>query len=254
MKTFFKTFFAVIVANIVLAGILFLFIAAFGASIKEGKKPDIHKGTYLVVDIYGEVLEYNPPESFPESIIGEEPETAHRILTNLEKARVDDRIKGVIVKISSVNGLGLGMVEEIRGEIQKLRNAGKPVYAYSDGLDSKSLFLTAACDSVFMPPPASLYYVGFGRTVPYAKGMLQKLGIKADLHKIAEYKSAAELVMRDDMSKEAREMYNWILDDIWEMQMAALTEELGISEEKLVEDMEYAIFTADEAKEAGFID
>lgn len=254
MKSSIKTFFTVLLANVVLAVILFVFIAAVVTGIKAGKKPDVDKGTYLVVDIYGDVMMYDPPQSFPMSVIGDSPETIHRILTNLEKARADDRIEGVIMKISSVNGLGMGMAQEIRGEIQKLRAAGKPVYAYSDGLDGRALYLAAACDSVFMPTSATLLYVGFGRTVPYAKGLLEKLGIKADMHKIADYKSAAELIMRENMSKEAREMRTWIYDDIWEMRMAALTEELGIPEEKLVEHMEYAIFTADEAAEAGLID
>lgn len=254
MKSFIKTFFAVLVANVVLAALLFVFIVAFGASMKAGKKPDIKKGSYLVIDIYGDVMSYDPPQSFPESIIGDKPETLHRILANLEKARADDRIAGVIMKLSSSNGLGMGMVEEIRGEIHKLREAGKPVYAYSDALDRQTMFLAAACDSVFMPPPANLFFVGFGRTVYYAKGMLEKLGIKADLHRIADYKSAAELVTRENMSKEAREMYTWILQDLWEMHMASFTEELGIPEEKLVEHMEFAIFTAEEAQEAGFID
>jgi len=254
MKDFIKTFFAVMVANVVLAALLFVFVAAFGASMKAGKKPDIKQGTYLVIDIYGEVMSYHPPQSFPESILGDEPETLHRILTNLEKARADERIAGVVVKLSSSNGMGMGMVDEIRGEIHKLRDAGKPVYAYSDGLDRQTMFLAAACDSVFMPPPAVLGFVGFGRTMPYAKGMLDKLGIRTELHKIKDYKSAAELVTRENMSAEAREMNKWIMDDLWEMQMAAFTKELGIPEEKLVEHMNYAIFEADEALEAGFID
>lgn len=254
MKSFFKTFFAVLVANVVLAALLFVFIAVVGASMKAGKTPDVEEGSYLVVDIYGEVLAYDPPQNFPESLIGNDPETIHRILTNLEKARADERIEGVIVKLSSTNGLGMGMVQEIRGEIGKLREAGKPVYAYADGLDRKTLFLAAACDSVFMPPPATLYFVGIGRTVPYAKGLLDKLGINAEIHKIADYKSAAELVTRTNMSPEAREMYTWIIEDLWDMQMTAVTEGRGISAETLREHMEYALFTADEARDAGLID
>jgi protease-4 len=254
MKDFIKTFFAVLVANVILMALLFIFVAALGASLKEGKKPEIKKGSYLVIDIYGEVMEYQPPQTFPESVIGGKPETLHRILGDLEKARADERIAGVIMKLSTNNGLGLGMVEEIRREIDKLRGEGRPVYAYADGLDRNMLFLAAACDSVFMPPPGTLVLVGMGRTVPYAKDMLEKLGIKADIHKIAQYKSAAELVTRDNMSKDAREMYNWIIKDLWDVQMTALSDDLGISQDSLVANMDYAIFTADEAQKAGLVD
>jgi protease-4 len=254
MKNFLKTFFAVFVANVVLVGILFIFMAGFGASMMAGEKPDVEKGSYLVVDIYGDVLAYDPPTSFPESVIGGKPETLHRVLSNLEKAGVDDRIEGVLLKVSPNNGLGMAMVEEIRGAIKKVQEAGKPVYAYADGYDRKCLFLAAACDSIFIAPPGTVTYIGYGQVRPYAKGLLEKLGIRANLHQIADYKSAAELVTRRDMSPEAREMINWIMDDVWEMEMGALTEELGMSEEQLVEHMEYAIFMSDEAKEAGLID
>jgi len=254
MKNFIKTFFAVLVANIILVALLFVFVAGIGASMKAGKKPEIKDGTYLVIDIYGDIMAYDPPQSIPESLIGDKPETLHRILSNLEKARVDDRIAGVIFKLSRNNGLGMGMIEEIRGEIGKIREAGKPVYAYGDGLDRQTILLASACDSIFLPPPGEVYFVGFGRTAMYTKGLLEKLGIRADLHKIADYKSAAEMIVRKDMSPEAREMYTWILEDVWEVAMGAVSEGRGLSEEKLVEHMGFAIFTADQAVEAGLID
>jgi protease-4 len=254
MKTFFKTFFAVLMANVLLAALLFIFLAGIGASMKAGKKPDIKEHSYLVIDIYGGVLAYDPPESFPENVIGGKPETLHRILSNLEKAAADDRIAGVLFKLSANNDLGFAMVEEIRSAIKKVQQADKPVYAYSDNLDRKTLFLAAACDSIFMPPSGNFYYVGYASTVSYVKGTLEKLGITAHLHKIKDYKSAAEMVTRKDMSPEAREMRNWLMDDLWEMEMAAVTQERGLTEEKLVEHMEYALFTAQEAEDAGLVD
>ncbi len=254
MKSFIKTFFAVLVANIILVALVFVFVVGIGASMKAGKKPEVKEGSYLVIDIYGDIMAYDPPQNIPESLIGDKPETLHSILSNLEKARVDDRIAGVIFKLSRNNGLGLGMIEEIRGEILKIREAGKPVYAYSDGLEKKTVLLASACDSIFMPPPGEVYFVGLGMTVMYTKGLLDKLGIRSDIHKIADYKSAAEMVMRKNMSPEAREMRTWILEDIWELTMGAVSEGRGLSEEKLIECMEYAIFTAEEAVEAGLID
>ena len=254
MKSFLKTFFALLLANVILVAILFVFLAAFGASMKAGKKTEVKDESYLVIDIYGDVLAYDPPESFPESLFGDKPETLHRILSNLEKARADDRIKGVLFKVSRHNGLGLAMIEEIRGEIGKLRGEGKPVYAYSDGLDRRSMFLAAACDSIFIAPAGELYYVGFGLVTNYIKGTLEKLDIDAHIHRIKDYKSAAEVITRKNMSPEAREMRLWIMEDLWRAEMAAVTRDLAISEETLIEHMEYAIFTAEEAKEAGFVD
>ncbi|MFQ5512017.1 MAG: signal peptide peptidase SppA [Candidatus Krumholzibacteriia bacterium] len=249
MKGFIKSFFASLLA------IVFLFVVIIGAAALKGReKPKVKDGSYLVVDIYGEILPYNPPDDLVAEVFGGEPETLQRILGNLEKAALDDRIKGVIMKVSSSNTLGYASMEEIRHRIHAVRDAGKKVFAYADNLDRKGLFLASACDSIFMPPTSELFFAGFGLTRSYVRGTLDKLGIEPNIHKIDEYKSAAELVLRKDMSPEAREMINWIYDDFWDVQMQALSDERGIPRERLVELMDYALFIAHEARDAGLID
>jgi protease-4 len=249
MKGFIKSFFASLLA------VVFLVAVVIGvAALKGLEKPKIKDGSYLVIDIYGEILPYNPPEDLMAEIMGGAPETLQRILGNLEKVTEDDRITGVILKVSTNHTLGYASIEEIRNRIYDVRSAGKKVFAYADGLDRKGLFLAAACDSVFMPRTSELVFVGLGGTRAYVRGALDKLGIEPNLHKIDEYKSAAELVLRKDMSPEAREMINWIYDDIWDVHMQALSEERGIPRDKLVELMEYALFIAHEARDAGLID
>jgi protease-4 len=249
MKDFIKMFFASLIAILFLV----LFVVAV-VGIQSAKKPTIKEGSYLVIDVYGEILPYNPPDDIMAEIFGGEPETLHRILTNLEKAAVDDRIKGVIVKVSSNNSLGAASHEEIRRAIQQVRESGKKVYAFSDNLSRGSLFLASACDSIFMPLTSDVTFYGVGGTLMYFRGLLEKLDIRPNIHRIAEYKSAAEPVLRDDMSPETREMYTWLLDDLWDSQMQAISQDRGIARDKLIELMEFALFTTEQAKEAGLID
>ncbi len=249
MKGFIKSFFASLLA------ILFLIAVVIGAAALKGReKPKIKDGSYLIIDIYGEILPYNPPEDLMAEIMGGAPETLHRILGNLEKVTEDNRIEGVIIKISTNHTLGSASIEEFPNRIYDVRSTGKKVFAYADGLDRKGLFLAAACDSIFMPRASELFFAGFGGTRSYVRGALDKLGIEPNLHKIDEYKSAAEMVLRKDMSPETREMINWIYDDLWDVHMQALSEERGIPRDKLVELMEYALFIAHEARDAGLID
>lgn len=252
--SFIKTLFAVLVANIVLCALIFAALMIAGVAMKVAQKPKVEKGSYLVVDIYGEVQEYDPPESIMSDIIGDHPETLHRILGNLEKASVDDRVKGVILKVSSNNTLGYAMIEEIRGAIARVEEAGKPVYAFSDRMDRKALFLASACDSIFMPEAGELELVGAGLVQGFVKGTLDKLGIRPNIHRIKDYKSAAEPVLRTDMSPETRAMLGWLIDDVWDVHLSAIAEDRGIAREKIVDDMNYALFTAEEAKKAGYVD
>src|SRR5678816_3815739 len=147
----------------------------------------IEKGSYLVVDIYGEIPPYDAPESISNSIFGRE-ETLTRILDNLEKATADKRIDGVIMKISDSNSLGMASTGELRDAIVKVQKAGKEVLAFSDGLDRNALYLASACDSIFMPEISDVSFTGMGEVDMFAKGTLQKLDVHENLHKIKDYK------------------------------------------------------------------
>lgn len=250
MKAFFRSFFASLLALVV---VVLMIVGIIGS--KADQKPKIEDHSYLVVDVYGDIIPYYPPDGIISEIIGGgEPETVHRILNNLEKAEVDDRIEGVVMKISSSNSLGAASTEEIRNAVKDVRDSGKKVYAFADALDRNSIYLASACDSIFVPRTAYINFIGIGGGVQFVKGTLEKLGIKPNIHKIDKYKSAAEMVLREDMSPEAREMRQWIMDDMWETAMSELSEDRGLSEEKLIDLMEHALFTAKEAKEAGLVD
>ena len=246
---FWKCFFATLCAFVVV-----VFVVAGIVASKSDSKKKIEAHSYLVVDIYGEIAEYDAPSGVMGEIIGGKPETLQRILSNLEKAAVDKKIDGVIFKISSSNSAGLAMLEEMRGAIKKVRAARKKVYAYTDSMDRKAFYLAAACDSIYAPPPAYITFMGMSAGSQHVKLMLAKLGIRPNLHQIREYKRAAEMVTRMDMSPEARENREWIMNECWDMMVQALKEDRGLTEEKMIELMRYGEFTAPEAKVAGLVD
>ena len=249
MKAFLRSFFASLLALVV---VIFIIFGVVGS--KSAKKPIIKDHSYLVVDIYGEIPAYDAPGGIMGEVLGGDSETLHRILSNLEKAAADKRIEGVIVKVSSSNTLGTAMAEEIRGALKKVRESGKPVYAFGDTFDRKTVYLASACDSIFMPPAGYMVFTGMGGSANFIKKTLDKLGIKPNLHQIREYKSAAEMMTRTESSPEAREMRQWMADEMWDMQIGAISEDRKLSEEKIVELMRHALFTPKEAAEAGLID
>ena len=249
MKAFLRSFFASLLALVV---VIFIIFGVVGS--KSAKKPIIKDHSYLVVDIYGEIPAYDAPGGIVGEVLGGDSETLHRILSNLEKAAADKRIEGVIVKVSSSNTLGTAMAEEIRGALKKVRESGKPVYAFGDTFDRKTVYLASACDSIFMPPAGYMVFTGMGGSANFIKKTLDKLGIKPNLHQIREYKSAAEMMTRTESSPEAREMRQWMADEMWDMQIGAISEDRKLSEDKIVELMRHALFTPKEAAEAGLID
>jgi len=252
MKSFLRSFFASLLALFVLFGFLFLISGFFFW--QSGKKDRIAGHSYLVIDIYGKVLEYDPAPDILNKLMGRDPLTLQAILSALEKAGADERISGVIFKLSSSNTAGEAMMQEIRQGVKRIRKAGKKVYAYADSIDRKTYFLASCCDSVFMPPTAPFTFLGFSAASEHIKGTLEKLGIKPDIHRIEDYKSAAEMVTRREMSPEAKENGAWILEERWEMFLQALEKDRGFSEEEILRLMRHAVFTAEEARQNRLID
>jgi protease-4 len=250
---FIKTVIAVLVAQFLLIGAMFFGLIVMSTLFSRDTAVHVKDGSWLVIDIFGEIPPYDEPESISSSIF-DEGETLTRILGNLDKAAADKRVDGVLLKISSSNSLGMASMGEIRDGIARVRAAGKKVFAFSDELDRDALYVASACDSIFMPEVADVFFTGYGAVDMFAKGTLDKLDVHQNLHKIKDYKTAAETLQRDSMSPEAKEMANWMIDEMWDMQLGAISRDRGVPLDSLEACMEVALFNAPEAKAAGLID
>jgi len=249
VKSFFVAFLGALLAIIVLV----LLVGSIGGYM-AGKQPAIEDRSWLIVEMYGDLLEYDPPGGIMSQLVDSDVETLQRILDNLEKAAVDDRIEGVIFKVAAGNSVGTAMLQEIRGAIRRVQDTDKKVLVWAESFDRQDYLLLAACDEVLVPPTAYIGFTGFSSETLHVKRAFDKLGIKPNIHKIKDYKSAAETVIREDMSEPAREMRGWIMDEMWETLLETLAADRGFDEEKIVELMQHAYFTADEALDSGLID
>ncbi len=246
MRSFLASFLALTVLVLAAVGLL---------AMKFGGETEIQDHSWLHLDLYGDVLEYDPPGGvMAQATGGAGGLTLQKILENLDKAAVDERIDGVLLQMSSSHNAGWGKLEEIRGAVARVQEAGKPVIGFADAIDAKTYYLAAICDSLYCPPAGYIMFNGFSRTSKHVKGTLEKLGIAPQVSAIRHYKAAAQLVTRDDLSPEAHKNMNWMIDEYWEMFCNALQKDRSFSEEQVIELMEYALFTPDEAVAAGMFD
>ena len=250
MKSFVRSFLASLLALMILVvGVAGLLASKFGGD------TEIQDHSWLHLDLYGEVLEYDPPGGVMSEVTGGGGGlTLQKILENLEKAAVDERIEGVLLQMSATHGAGWAKLEEIRGAVGRVQAAGKPVLGFADTMDSRTYYLASACDSLYCPPAGYIQFVGFSRTSTHVKGLLEKLGLSADVSAIRHYKAAAQLATREDLSPEAKKNMNWMLDEYWDMFCGALQRDRGMKEARVIELMQHAMFTPDEAVTAGLFD
>ncbi len=173
-----------------------------------------------MLDITGDIPDRRPARSF----FGPSTPTTFDYLTTLEKVRTDPEIRALVVRISDPQ-LGWGRREELRRGIIRVRESGKPVLAYLDGVVSNGeYYLATAADLVVAPPVSTLNVIGLRSEVTFAKRLLDKIGIVADLEHVGEYKNASDMLTRSEMSPEHREAVTSLLDDLdahWVNQLAS---------------------------------
>ena len=225
-----------------------------GVYLALNRSPEIPDRSWLVLDLYGELPEYAPPGDFPGTLMAGDTVSLQDLLDALDKAAVDDRIAGVLWKLSAANDAGWAKLQELRDATGRVRDAGKPVLAWADNLDLRTLFLAAACDSIYQPPGGYCELRGMMRQTDHLRRMLDKLGIEPHVSKIREYKSAAELVTETGMTPPAREQAQRLLDGRWEAVIATVARERPIDRAGLLALMAQGAQMPAEAAAAGAID
>ena len=132
------------------------------------------------------------------------------------RGREDDRVKAVALDLEGFIGGGQTAMSDLADALRRVRSAGKPVIAYSVGYGDDHYQLAAASSEVWLHPLGIVAIAGPGGSNPYFKGLLDKLGVTANVYRVGTYKSAVEPFIRTDMSPESRENYQAFGDALLE--------------------------------------
>jgi protease IV len=177
----------------------------------------------------------------------------HRLVERLDKAATDDRVKAVVVSIESPD-LGRARAEELRAAIGRIRKAGKPVAAQLVSGSPVHYVVAAACDTIAMPPAATLELTGVRAEMMFFKSLLDRLGVDAEILQVGEFKGAGEPFTRDGMSPQLRAQYESFIGDLYDQLVERVAADRRLAPEKVGELVDLGVFTPDAAKEAGLID
>jgi len=129
------------------------------------------------------------------------------LIAAMDKARDDGRVKAVALDLSGFTGGGATAIGDLAEAVRRVRAAGKPVVAYGVGYTDDSYALASAASEIWLNPLGGVLISGPGGSNLYYKGLLDKLGITANVYRVGTYKSAVEPYIRNDMSPEARQNY-----------------------------------------------
>lgn len=136
------------------------------------------------------------------------------ILTRINVAKTDDKIKGIYLDLSSVTS-SFATLEEIRNALIDFKSSKKFIIAYSEYYSQSSYYLASTADKIYLYPEGLLDFAGMSSQSIFFKGALDKLGIEAQVIKVGTYKSAVEPYILDKMSPANREQVTSFLGSIY---------------------------------------
>lgn len=195
-----------IVGIIMLAG-----IAAAGQTPKEVKD-----NTVFVLKLSG-VLEERAKTDFMGQLTGQVSENIglDDILRSIDKAKKNDKIKGIYIKAGMFASDSPASSKAIRRKLEEFRKSGKWIVAYADDYTQTTYYICSVADRVFLNPQGMLDWHGLAAQPMFYKDLLAKFGVKFQLAKVGKYKSMPEMMTADGMSEPNREQVTVYLNGIW---------------------------------------
>jgi len=157
------------------------------ATKKPADKPAAKKATSVAHIKLSGSMEEKAPSTDP--LLGQiGGETFKMKIDRIKKVRNDSTVQALLLEINGVTA-GFGQVNEITQAIAYVRSGGKKVFAHIESGSSKDYLIGLACDDVCVPEAAWLMLTGLRLEATFYKGLLEKLGIKADFLQMGDFKA-----------------------------------------------------------------
>ena len=233
MKSFFPTFFASCLG--VFAAFALCIFILIGISISNiSQKESYGDNTILKLKLEEFIPEKSDNVNQQSVFFGGSSETIglRRILTLLEAASEDKKIKGILIENNSI-GVGQATVLSLMAGLQKFKESGKFIYTYADSHSQSSYLLCSVADSMFINPQGGVDLKGYGAAIPFFKNMLDKVGIEMNIFYAGNFKSGTEPYRLNEMSDFNRLQTRTFLADMQEIMIKKIAENRNLTPEKI---------------------
>lgn len=177
-----------------------------------------------------------------------------KIIASIEKAKTDDKIKGIYLDVTSIPA-GMATLEELRAALIDFKKSKKWIISYSELYTQSSYYIASVADQICVNPAGIVEHRGLSSELMFFKNALEKLEVEMQIIRHGKFKSAVEPYMLEKMSDANREQYQLILNTAWKSMTKDVAKSRGISVEKLNELADnMTIQDAKIAKAEGLVD
>ncbi len=222
-----------IVAMLIFFGVIGLF-----ASSSE-KEVTLESNSILHLDLNGRTLVERTSEedlvfgSFVDPFGGENNAGLVNLKKAIGEAKTNENVKGIYLNAGLI-GAGQAGLLELREALLDFKESGKFIVAYDEAYSEGGYFLASVADEIYLNPLGGIDFNGFSSEGIFLKGFFEKVGIKPEVFRVGEFKSAVEPFILDKMSPENRLQTQYFLDDINNHALELIAKSRGIAQDSLI--------------------
>jgi len=223
--------------SIVAVLIVFGLLGMVAASSEE--EVTLEKNSILHLDLNGRTLVERTSEedlvfgSFLDPFGGDNTAGLVNLKKAIEEAKTNENIKGIYLN-AGLFGAGQAGLLDLREALQDFKESGKFIVAYDEAYSEGGYFLASVADEIYLNPLGGIDFNGFSSEGIFLKGFFEKVGIKPEVFRVGEFKSAVEPFILDKMSPENRLQTQYFLDDINRHAIELIAESRKIAKDSLI--------------------
>ncbi len=225
--------------------------ALLGVMLSEDQ-PTLPNKMVIYLPIEGQFSDY--ARASPYSFGPERPNFRHYI-DAIDHAQSDDRVKGMVIE-SRGGDLTLAQLQELRAAVKRFRASGKQTWFYAESMDEglRSYYIASATGEIWLQPVGAVSIPGLRAETPYARELLDKLGVEPQFFARKEFKDVFSSFAERQMPETSRLSITHMLKDISGQLITAMAEDRGLSEAAMRAHIDQGMFTDQEALRAKLVD
>lgn len=237
MKSFLKQVLAVIVGICsVGAFATLMFFVMLGVMLATGdEKQSVSDNSILRIELTGTVVDRSTPDSPLNQLLGRSNASSQGLdvlIDAIKTAKGDKRIKGIYIEGGTMSS-DFATLQELRGALVDFKSSGKFIVSYADSYTQGAYYIASVGDRVLINPSGLLDWHGIAMQPMFWTGLMEKVGVKAQVFKVGTYKSAVEPFILKEMSPANREQVESMITDLWKETCTAVATSRKLSPDSL---------------------
>ena len=198
--------------------------------------PTVSDNSVLKISLSGSITDQAPADNPIASIFGSNGATETQgldvLISAIQVAKENNNIKGIYIEGGALQS-DYATNEELRRALLDFKKSKKWIIAYADSYTQGAYYIASVADKVFLNPSGLLDWHGIAHQSTFYTGLMEKLGVKAQVFKVGTFKSAVEPFTLQQMSEANRLQMSVLIGGLWKDICASVGASRNISSDSL---------------------